>query len=467
MSIVNISENMHRTAKLFMDSGEVSSASEALQKLERYQLSILVGAEIASSSTLQATLLTAVNTARRCFLGGVFVSGNLDVNLLVPWKKHTRLCDAVCDLQGSPTDEILEGVPQICIGEVSKKMINSSFAIQATFDGWSGGVIPCSEGQRLAEYREFQPAGILSGALAVSEAFQHVRGNVYAGRRDVGLSLWLPESGLSWRDCEVQGPNLDWLPSDLWLIGLGHLGQAFLWTLGFLPYENPGKVHLYLQDHDYLERANDSTSPLTSSALIGSRKTRAMSEWCEERGFNTTIVERKFNKDLRLTEEEPRIALCGVDNAMARAVLEEVGFKLVIEAGLGKGIGEYLAFQVHTFPGPQKAKEKWGSGLLKEKLDDLTSKPAYSRLSAEGHDRCGITMLAGRSVGASFVGTAVSAIVVSELLRIIHGGKLNALIDGTFGSLKNRQVLKNHFHSEPFNPGVTKAREYRQSSYAE
>jgi len=127
---------------------------------------------------------------------------------------------------------------------------------------------------------------VLAGALAVSEAFQHVRGgNPMAGRRTVGLSLWRPEESNSWLDCEEKGPELNCLPAKLWIIGLGHLGQAFLWTLGFLPYSHPENVSLVLQDFDVLSDANDSTSPLTFAPVKKEKKTRAIAKWCEDRGL--------------------------------------------------------------------------------------------------------------------------------------------------------------------------------------
>ena len=36
------------------------------------------------------------------------------------------------------------------------------------------------------------------------------------------------------------------LPSRLWLIGLGHLGQTYMWGLGLLPYSNPEVTPLFL-----------------------------------------------------------------------------------------------------------------------------------------------------------------------------------------------------------------------------
>src|SRR5690606_11801916 len=140
-----------------------------------------------------------------------------------------------------------------------------------------------------------------------------------------------------WHVSTAAGPPLELLPSRLWIIGLGHLGQAFLWTLGLLPYARPDEVKLVLQDFDILSEANLSTSPLTFAHLLGQRKTRAMATWCEARGFRTAIYERRFGLDFKVIGEEPSLALCGVDNALARAALEEVGFERVIEAGLGAG----------------------------------------------------------------------------------------------------------------------------------
>ena len=70
-----------------------------------------------------------------------------------------------------------------------------------------------------------------------------------------------------------------------------------------------------LQDFDKLVEANDSTSLLTTRAKLGEKKTRAMALWCESRGFRTSIVERRFADDFRVAGDEPRVALCGVDNA--------------------------------------------------------------------------------------------------------------------------------------------------------
>jgi hypothetical protein len=456
---MNIGDDLNRSVKLAMDTGEAATPEEARRIFEEYRLAVEVGLDVADSPTKQAALLTAVNTARRCFLGGVEVVNCPDAALLVPWQSCRTLREAVTDLQGTLVNgRHSRGVPLIVIGDREPTPGYGEFAVRATFEGWRAGAAPLEDGLRLAERQEFTPGGVLAGALAVSEAFQFIRGrNAHAGRRAVGLSLWRPEAEVSWLEDKASGPPLEALPSRLWLIGLGHLGQAFLWTLGFLPYANPQEVSLVLQDYDALVPANDSTSPLTRRALIGQKKTRAMAHWCEARGFLTRIQERRFAANFKVDEDEPRVAICGVDNEEARAALEDVGFEQVIEAGLGLGTEEFLAFQVHSFPASKSARDRWGGRASDRSVEKIVWNPAYRALAEEGLDDCGLTLLAGRSVGASFVGCAVSTLVVAELLRMSIGERRYEVIDGTLRDLENRQAVASDGLAFPFNPGLTNA----------
>ena len=129
-----------------------------------------------------------------------------------------------------------------------------------------------------------------------------------------------------------------------------------------------------------------------------------------------------------------------MDNPEARAAVEDVGFARVIEAGLGKGPTEYLAFQMHTFPGPQRARDVWGGAraAVAPRAAALTRLPAYAALADAGLDDCGLTLLAGRSVGAAVVGTAVSALVIAEVLRGLVGGPAYGLVDGSLRALAHR-----------------------------
>ena len=449
-----LADRLNRMVKLAMDTGEAASVEEAEKLFSGYRLAVAVGEDVRYSATQQAALLTIVNCGRRSLLGGVEVEGIAGMPLLLPLYPYRTLEEAVLGLGGKVVGAASREVPLVVVGD-GRVDADRVFAVQTTFDGWAGGVVPArAQELRLAERQEFIPSGVLSGAVAVAEAFQHLRGgNPAAGRRNTGLSLWRPE--VDWRDAQAVGPVITRLPSALWLIGIGNVGQAYLWTIGLLPYENPNEVQIVLQDYDTLAPSNDSTSLMTHQALIGARKTRAIADWAESRGFRTSIVERRFASDFKVGADDPAVALCGVDNSLARGALEDAGFARVIEAGLGYGIRDYLGFRTHVFPGSRKARDIWRAEENGREI--LTDLPAYRALEASGADQCGLTQLAGRTVGAPFVGAVAATAVIGELLRMVNGGHSYELMDGHLRNLDHRTIVPAR-EGKPFNPGSTGAK---------
>jgi hypothetical protein len=137
--------------------------------------------------------------------------------------------------------------------------------------------------------------------------------------------------------------------------------------------------------------------------------------------------------------------------------VEEVGFKRIIEAGLGKGAEEYLCFRMHTFPASKSAKDYWGQKIGSSDAEKLIQQPAYQELHERGLDQCGLTELAGHSVGAPFVGAVASALVIAEALRIVNDGDAIEVIDGDLRSLPVlNKVVPNQIRLESFNPGLVK-----------
>ena len=218
---------------------------------------------------------------------------------------------------------------------------------------------------------------------------------------------------------------------------MGNLGQAYLWTLGLLPYGEEA-AHLVLQDIDVLAPSNLSTSLLTFRAMMRRKKTRALAEWADARGFRTSIVERAFAADFRVDGREPAVALIGVDNALARRSVEDVGFARVIEAGLGRGPQDFLGIDLHTFPASKPAKDIWNET---SPADVEIAQPAYRAMLEASGDRCGIVRLAGRSIGAPFVGAVAASMVVAELMRLALGGPRHELVSCHLRDLQGRTVV--------------------------
>jgi hypothetical protein len=154
---------------------------------------------------------------------------------------------------------------------------------------------------------------------------------------------------------------------------MGNLGQVYLWTLGLLPCGR-NSARLVLQDTDVVAPSNLSTSMLTTRAMVGRKKTRVMAEWADAREFEMSIVERDFAANFEIGPREPGVALIGVDNALARQAIEDVGFGRMIEAGLGRSPQDFLGIDLHTFPASRAAREVWSQTGLPD--PDITM-PVY------------------------------------------------------------------------------------------
>lgn len=447
-------DSFHRLVKHAIDSGTAASVAEAEALFRGYRLAVKLDPSAAADPAQQAAFLTTVALGRRVFLGGVTVAGPLDTPAILTTPFGRTLADAVHALGGTP-DAVADEVPTVVIGGKARER-RSGFCVRTALAGWRGGILPIHSELQADGEGAMPLSGMLAAGLAVNEAFLHVNGGVpAAGRRALGLSLWRPGSDVDWLQPDESEPALTYLPSKLWLIGLGHLGQAYLWGLGLLPYQNPAEVNLVLQDIDVITESTESTSILTDAAMVGEKKTRAMAAWAERRGFATSLNERMFAADFRRQADEPSVALCGLDNGAGRRALDQVGFDLVVEAGLGRGHRDFRTMRLHVLPGRRPAADIWKQTREGGKLEN---RPAYAKLMADGVlDRCGMTLLAGKAVGAPFVGSIAATLALSEVLRVLHGGPIHQLIDLDLLSLDQRVASRHPSDFGGLNPGFTLA----------
>lgn len=425
---------LHRTAKYFMDSGRAETHDAAMKMLEGFGLTIHAGPEVASSADHQTALLTLVNVAQRTFLAGIEIVGLKEAPCLSPLVPKATLSAAVQQLGGTPVCAARPDWPSAVIGTVDMAALPWP-CWRVTWTGWRGGVVPSGYGSALSDQGAMALAPILAAAICAAEVFAyHAGDHPLAGRRAAGLSLWRP--GADWQMMDPSEPTLAYLPSSLWLIGLGNLGQAFVWLLSCLPYADRSKVQLLLQDFDRVAESNVSTSLLTFKSAIGQRKVRVIAEWLDARGFETVLEERYFGASTRRTAAEPGVALCGVDNAFARASLEKAGFDLVVEAGLGAGPEAFRSFSMHTFPASRSAEELWSRQVAMGN-ENYHDRPAYHALQKAGLDRCGAAQLGSRTVSVPFVGLIAASLAMAELLRRIHGGMTSEVVAGSTLALQD------------------------------
>jgi len=433
--------DLSRISKLLVDREEADPA-RVMADRRAFSVIIRAGAELASSRDQQLALLTAVGLANRCFPGAVRVQApavSLNAPVLVPNGRAAILADAISEAGGATVFAAALGMNSACIllGDVA----DAPDALRVTFDGWVAMVGPCASTPRLPERSYCALSPIQAAALAVSEIFMRFANvDITAGRRTVGLSLWRPD--LDPMLPEALGVALEYLPASAWVLGLGHLGNAYLWALAALPYGDTSAISFFLNDFDRVEAENAETGVLFQAADAGRLKSRVAADWLEARGFRTRLVERRFDEHFRWQDSEPAFALCGFDNNNSRRNLPGAGFRFVVSTGLGGTATNFDAIGLNTVPNGRAPEDIWPADTAREEMARAefmaSTNKAYEKL---GHDICGRARLAGKSVAVPFVGMTAACLAIAEALRLLHGGPKFTNLKVRLGRLAERASI--------------------------
>lgn len=426
---MNLAIEDDRLAHLLMSGDTKAGYDEARRRLDRAALVVSADAS-AALPWAQAALLTAAECGVRMFPGGVYLAGGFDQPTIVgqsrgwPLRRHLEV--AGCRIHPAPDHAVAL--------HVGSDPSGARRGLRCWADGWTAVTSPNLPLEQPRAGNEI--GGVLAGALGVSEVFRGaVLGDLRAGRRTQRLSAFSPGSTVG--DAEAE---LIHLPTQFWMLGLGNLGQAALWTIGMLPYSDPNAVSLFLQDFDTSEAGNLPIQILTKPSWIARKKARSTAAWADEIGFRTTIIERRFASDSRRSDGEPGLALVGVDNLVARRAVASSNFDLVLDAGLGATAPEIFDIRLHAFPGVRSPEQAWPEPApeTERPLD-----PSLQALVDAGRiDKCGAVTIAGRSLGVPSTAVAAAAIQVAQACRAVADGTYCDLADVALTDC--RRIRVNH-----------------------
>jgi len=424
---VNLSIEDDRLAHLLMSGSAGEGYDEARRRLDRASLVLTADGSV-TLPWAQAALLTAAECGVRMFPGGVYLAGVFDGPTVVgqfrgwPIRRHLEL--AGCRTTAAPEHAIA-----LHIGSDPHGVHRS---LRCWADGWRAAVSPNAPAVQPKVGNEI--GGVLAGALGIGETFRSaVLGDLRAGRRTSKLSALWP----GFDDGTAEEPRH--LPAAYWLLGLGNLGQATLWTIGLLPYADPGAVTLFLQDADKSEGGNLPIQILAKPEWIGRKKARSAAAWADDCGFSSTIVESRFVSGSFRSADEPALALVGVDNLAGRRAAASSNFELVLDAGLGNSAAEIFDIRLHAFPGLRTPERAWPEpdAAAERRLD-----PSLQALVDAGRiDRCGAVTIAGRSLGVPSTAVAATAIQVAQACRAVVEGSYCDFVDA--GLIDCRRVRAN------------------------
>ena len=207
------------------------------------------------------------------------------------------------------------------------------------------------------------------------------------------------------------------LPGALWLVGLGNLGQAFLWALAALPFEDPSKVSLVLQDRDRVTEENWATSVLVKDETYGSLKTKIAERWAAAKGFDVRRIDRRLFAHDRIEGDDPRLAFSGVDKVEPRRHMAGVGFDCIVDAGLGRTASDFDRYRVTVFDRTRPIDQHFAGQEDAPVAQDVPAGDAYRRLE-EQIGQCGTAEIGGASVAAPYVSALTAAIAVSRGIAV-------------------------------------------------
>ena len=394
--------DLSRITKAFTDTGHLSFA-EAEARLKAVRLTVVISADDIRTPAGQACVLTVLATAGRTF-GHLTLVAVIDAPLIRRQpSSHTlyefALAHGVHVASRSPADT----THLIALNNVEHAAAPKAY--RCWWDGWLSGVLPDWEARRAGE--SWNPlAGVLAGALVVREVFADIRGVRPLKLEGNVVSLWEPWAPAS---NAAHGPSTVYLARAMTIVGLGHLGQALLWNLALLPGHGDCLV---LHDYQTAGAENAPTGLLTTSHDIGERKTRIAGKWIEYFGWQTAFVERKFMSWVKAEPDDPAVVISALDKPEPRKRVLAAGFHRMLDIGVGHGPVDFEIGQLRSFVAGEPS--TWSEQNNEANVDTRLEHKAYRVLN----DPCGAFQLASASVAVPFVGAALGALCVAQLLRL-------------------------------------------------
>jgi molybdopterin/thiamine biosynthesis adenylyltransferase len=410
---------------------------EANKMINNSQVWLIADNSIIHLLTVQISFITAVNIAKRVFLGGVNCILPEDVpNLLVLNSVSFR--DLVFQYGGSFTTNAPDKNEVKLLFGVECYDKN---CLEVVSEGWRGGVNFYDQ-ERVIFTNQDNPislgpvaAASLACYYAFCKIFKLTDSNLLI---NTGISLWNINSRTEWHKDSNDGPRNINMPRKIWALGLGHLGQAYLWTVGLMPLSDPSKVLFLLQDDDTVQNENIGSQVLCNDSNIGFPKTRACLKFLEELNFRTQIVEKRFlpgNSEEKWLKEFPFL-LNGIDNAHTRRNVNKSNLKLFLDGATNGSSSLFDSFTLKNVSYIDQAPDTiW---KVADTDEVVLHKNLYERY--EKANKCGILTNIGVSV--PFVGLFGATFVIAELLRSLNQGTIYSIVSFRMSDLSSIDAIE-------------------------
>lgn len=197
-------------------------------------------------------------------------------------------------------------------------------------------------------------------------------------------------------------------------IGLGQLGQAYLSLLYFLYRGDFSGREILLIDKDIFEEENGRTQIMLpeNGNWLNINKVDYINEIVNTWGANTTPNKKEIMWGWNKSENDPDIALVGLDNFETRRMVCAAGFEHIIESGVGTNMLQ-PRISWHSIPGDAKLGSKLFPDIVLQIKENISKKLVTDLKKTPGE--CGLVIFKNISATAPCLGIAASAYALSEL----------------------------------------------------
>jgi hypothetical protein len=334
------------------------------------------------------------------------------------------LDEQMTELGAEPTtlDALTQRVVLV-IGDVElPDSVSAAAVVRVSWNSWVALAAPEGSGAgRGDEDTQCVLAPLAAAALAIDNVFAAVMGTTGALDRRRRLDLWEPRHSVDHE--ESPSRPIAAVPAQWWLVGLGHLGQGFAWTLSWLPQPDL-PVTVTVQDEERIVEANLGTGLCSRSGDLTSRKTRAVARVLKTAGYDCRIVDRRLAATDRPCADELPVVLYGVDNTATRRQISDHGWPAAVDVGLGGSAGNFRSMTIRWFPGTVASGDvaSWRENVqANERMrQERMNLPGFQALGSQ-YEICGMQSLAGVNVAVPFVGLAAATLTIAQVIKAGSG----------------------------------------------
>lgn len=241
----------------------------------------------------------------------------------------------------------------------------------------------------------------------------------------VGLPSFRWDDRVPILDLPLTG-NLDLsrLQTSLSILGLGHLGNAYLALLFFIMRQSSSKPQMILIDKDRIQPSNRTTHILMpeDQSWVGRPKVEVLTKLTESWGLKTTPLRADLNWGWTAPLHS-QYALVGFDNFTARRVVAAAGYDWLVESGIGTSF-ERPRITWHSLqPDNALAKQLFGKEPAKSVEQNFEDTSFIHKLKTVDAG-CGWIIYKGIEAAAPSMGLVAAAYAWCELQVVLLGGIL-------------------------------------------